>query len=268
MRNAFVVMMGLVVVASGLSLWGASGAAVSISMPVWRVGDSWRVTWPRMDRMEGAGARKNGEAVLSVRVRERTQLRGVECYVLQFDPVDDTPPSSSPASQGRISMRAFYTVSDLKLVRLEKRTADAEARLLGAQNAHSGYPLTAITPADGVQVPLVLPTFPLSPGQSAILARVEHEDEVTRKAEKAGRNALKANGLEVDVEAPSAAESQRDGPGAVKVRFRAYVDYSLTGRRDSVLMEQVWVPGRPWWSSVHVHYPPGDKEGTEVTTIW
>jgi hypothetical protein len=263
MLRTLAVTTGLIILVSGLCAHAAENGA--IEKPVWRVGDSWRVTWPRMARMDGVGAKKIGEDALSIRVRETTQFRGVECYVLQFDPVDDTPPSS-PASQGRISIRAFYTVSDLKLVRLEKRSADAEAKLLIARNAHADHPIVVMPPE--VSIPLLLPVFPLSPGQSAVVAQAKHEDEETRAEEKAGRNALKANGLEMDVQTPSAAESQCAGPGAVKVRFWDYVDYSLTGRRDRVLMEQVWAPGRPWWSSVRVYYPPGDKEGIEVITAW
>jgi hypothetical protein len=263
MLRTLAVMTGLTILVSGLCSRAAAGEAVE--KPVWRVGDSWKVTWPRVARMEGVGTRKIGEDAVSVRVREKAQFRGTECYVLQFDPVDDTPPSPlSP--QGRVSMRAFYMVSDLRLVRLEKWSADAEAKLLSAQNAHGGYPLLAMPPE--VPIPLTLPTFPLSLGQSVTLFRGEHDDEEARQDEKAGRNALKANGAEVEVGAPSAAEAQGAGPGAVRARFREYVEYSLTGRSERVRMDQVWVPGKPWWSSLRLYWPPSNTEGTELTTVW
>jgi hypothetical protein len=258
MLRTLAVTTGLIILVSGLCAHAAGNGA--IEKPVWRVGESWKLTAPRIAEREGGEGRRIGEDVMSVRVRERTQFRGVECYVLQFDPAEGSPPSPQ-TPESRVSTRAFYTVSDLKLVRIETRSADAEARLLGARSGSPEHPIMATT-----QALLLLPRFPLSPGQSTTLARAEHSDEETRKKEQAGRNALKANGVEVDAETPSAAESQRAGPGSVKVRFCEYVDYSLTGRRDRVLVEQVWAPGRPWWSSMRIYRGP--KEWREVTTVW
>ena len=155
---------------------------------------------------------------ISVQVLELTQFQGVDCYVLQVDRLADWPRYSSPSPVPPTHVLAFYTASDLKLVRLETRSADGQATLLTAEDASPGLRIAAL--ADRALPPLVLPSFPLAIGAPAASLHTECEggDGPPRRA----AGPIQPNPLSMTAEAaaPSAAESAAAGAGAVKVRFR------------------------------------------------
>lgn len=240
---------GLAVLISSLTLC-AAGAGGEIGKPAWRVGDWWRVKCPLMAQKEGEKAVKIGERTVSLQVREKNQLRGADCYVLQIDMMDDFPPES------RFTMLAYYTVNDLKLMRLEKRTADKDARLLSAENASAGQPIAAIT--ERGTIPLLLPTFPISPGRTAVPFRTEYTDKDTLDRASKGENVTTSMSIEQGAEVMTTDKGLGVESGALKVQFRETTSHSLSGNEERVLMEQVWIPGRPWWSSVRVYRSPDE----------
>ena len=106
------------------------------------------------------------------------------------------------------------------------------------------------------------------PGGHAVPFHAEYKDDDTVTRERKGENVMKSGSITVDIEAASTAERAAPGPGAVKVSFWRVETYSQSGKDEYVVLEQVWAPGKPWWSSLRIHDTPDDQEGTELTTIW
>jgi len=248
----------LVLIFAVFGLSSCSAQENKIDKPVWRVGDSWKVKCPLMTARPGSDSRKYGEYTVSVEVLNNAKFREDDCYILQIKAMDDLPGRIKSEPSNPLKVFAYYRVNDLKLMRIEQFSgSDEDTKPRNSINASSDHPLFSFS-GDGTWIPLQLPTFPVIQGRSVVLSHTECKDKDTLSRANKGENVEVSRSTVEEARTVRADEGQIAAPGAMRITFADRPNYSVSGEEEHVRIEQVWVPGKPWWSSARVYRSPKD----------
>jgi len=219
-----------------------------LEKPHWRVGDSWAIKCPLVSATPySEGWVKIGEYTVIVSVLENRRVAEQDCYVLDIRPRQED--RSMMLSQGWDNLecyRVLYRVDDLTLMRLESY------QLTGDRIGAPHLSITA-TPKDPkyapdyhAYIPVLLPRFPVKEGGSSERFHKEYA-EPKGEAEK-DRDAATSMRLTSSAKVPGSDDKMHSVKGALTVVFTETYVKSKTGDHSRRVIEQTWIPGKPWWS--------------------
>ncbi len=230
------------------------GYGAQVSRPVWAKGDSWTVKCADMSYHPGVGALKIGEYSVVIKVLGiQKSLNGTECYVLEVRPGSDLPEHMKQHSD-LITEHVFYTTDALDLAQIERWKLDESGKesWLGREVSTEQHPLPLVYFAsNGSWIPLLLPHFPLARGNSARLCRTEYKDKETKRRAAKGEDVAVSFLGDAVVEGPEGKDASI--AGAERVTFRATTVRSASGAMPKKKAEQIWAPGRRWWSVARLY---------------
>jgi hypothetical protein len=234
-------------------LYARDGTA-GLAKPRWKTGDAWTAKCAEMSYEPSRGRFRIGEYSTVVTVQAPAKpLRGIECYVLEIRPGDDLPEHMRKYSD-LIVQHLFCSTSALELVQTEgwRLNKDGRRTWIGRETSTDRHPLPLIYHgANSAWIPPLLPQFPLVTGRSVRYSAAEFRDKET-----SGRV---ARGEDVTLSASSDAVTEEAtgkdavAPGARKVSFYYTRTCSRSGVVKEKKAEQIWVPGRPWWSVARLY---------------
>lgn len=217
---------------------------------VWNKGDSWKIKCPVMSYHPSVGSIKAGEytVVMSV-LGIRKNLQGIECYVLEIRPGDNLTGHMLDSPDSNFIEHIFYKRDTLELIQIEKWQIgkDGKETSLGRGEVSTARtPLSIIHYERGNWIPILLPQFPLTHGKVTQICRREYK-ELTHPDKDI---ALSFSGDSV-VEDPTGKDALL--AGSIRITFYATKTYTKSGDHREKRVEQIWQPGKPWWSIARLY---------------
>jgi hypothetical protein len=241
-RSLFLIFAALVVLLCAGTV--AVGQPAAIPKPDWSVGQSWQVKCPIISSLSGAayaGPRLDtrkvlGYYTLTFTVLRRESIGKSECWAVHISTGADFKDKAQ-------TLYAYYRTNDLSVM----REPESEDFYLGKDGAPI-YRERTVCPdyPEHHFYPIEMPLFPLVPGKDATRllsdAKAAYPHDPTPER--------------LSVKSVSRVEAApEEGSGAVKVTL-TWVETDLKSRTTTKdYEEQIWKPGKPWWSSAKA---PGD----------
>lgn len=241
----------------------AYGKQDQLNKPTWQKGDSWKIKCPVMSYHPNTGSFKTGEYTVNVKVlgTEKT-VSGVESYVLEIRPGDDLPDNMKKNSD-MIIERIYYATDTLELAQIERWQLDKDGNesKLGREVSTEKNPLSLVYYGkNGSWIPLLLPQFPLVRGRADGHCRNEYK--VSKQEMESGENVALSFSGDTVVEAAEGKDALTTG--STKVTFNATTTYSKSEDVSKKKSEQIWVPGKRWWSIARIY---DGQQVTEFTLV-
>jgi hypothetical protein len=113
----------------------------------------------------------------------------------------------------------------------------------------NNWDIPADSEARGWGIPLQLPVFPAAPGRIAERFKGDAmKDRSTREDVQKGKDVQTSGGLLITATAVTPTRESNIKENGLKVTFTHRVVYSRSGNHDYLRLEQIWLPGNPWWS--------------------
>jgi hypothetical protein len=233
-----------------------AGGEAELAKPRWKTGDAWTVKCSEMSYEPSRGPYKIGEYSVVVTVLAPAKsLRGTECYVLEIHPGGDLPEHMRKYSD-YVAEHVFYATDTLELTQIERWRTDTKGKkTFGRETSTDRHHLPSVYYGEnGYMIPLLLPQFPLTRGKGAQYRRHDYRVTSTLREAKEGRDVALSGVGDAVVEEPAREDAL--AAGASKVTFYFTTTYSKSGAIRKKVAEQVWVPGKPWWSVARLYQGP------------
>jgi len=243
---------------------GRADEAKRVDKPIWQIGDCWQVKCPIMywspPRLVGSTVpepvtppRKVGEYTVALKVIAVTKVLGEDCYVVEIRPGEDLP-QSYRHTPFVIALRAYYRTRDLMLMRSEKLQSEHGIDYVASYlnwNARLNAPPEELSSL-GWSLPLQLPVFPVQSGKTSERYVRKYDDSSILEAQKKGENVCLSGKFMWIPEPVTPQQEPELKTEGIKVSLIDRRTYSRSGDHDKVRLEEVWVPGKAWWSSVKI----------------
>jgi hypothetical protein len=253
MKRILVLLFGLAFLMLGLNPVQAEETG-RIDRPVWHADDAWQIKCPVMSFSPNAGAFKTGEYTVMVKViGAQKTLPGDDCYVIRFRAGDDLPDYMKKNSN-RLIEHAYYLTDTLALAQVERWQLDPQDIIswLGREVSTDKIPLSLVYyEGKGGWIPLLLPQFPLAKGKTVRYCANEFKDKATLQKVEKGENVAVSFAGDMVVEEATGKDAL--AAGAKKIIFYAATTYSKSGALKRIVAEQIWLPGKPWWSIARLY---------------
>jgi len=206
--------------------------AAELKMPVWKVGQSWMVACPGMAETSRFSFMCGAAKSVKITVEKDQVIDKERCRLLKI-----VPEGLQQTDIARATVRAWYRAKDLALVRVKILVGYKE----GGYNDMVSYSMNGrpIWDLDETQtyIPLQMPRFPIKSGAEATCFTQKATPAVLKKHPKAGI-----------VRTRTVRASASGDNAEITISFHRN-DQFLGQRRDEPILEQVWSPGEPWWTS-------------------